>query len=64
VPLGLDATRGAFELASRAAKQLDPLGIAQPLLRLVGRALPELPPTGGASPGFHPLEILRRALSR
>ncbi|MGZ3452634.1 MAG: hypothetical protein ACXVEF_23700 [Polyangiales bacterium] len=64
LPLGLDATRGAYDLASRAAKQIDPIGIVQPLLRLVNRALPELPPTGGASPGFNPLELLRRALSR
>jgi hypothetical protein len=64
VPLGLDATRGALELAARAAKQIDPIGIVQPLLRLVGKALPELPPTGGASPSFDPLELLRKLLAR
>lgn len=64
LPLGLDATRGAVQLATRAAKQIDPIGIVQPVLRLVGKALPELPPTGGASPGFDPLEVLRKLLAR
>lgn len=64
LPLGLDATRGAFELVSRAAKQIDPIGIAQPILKLLEKAVPQLPPTGGASRGFDPLELLRRALSR
>jgi len=64
VPLGIDATRGAAILAARAARQIDPIGIVQPMLRLFGKALPELPPTGGASPGFDPLELLRRLLQR
>ncbi len=64
VPLGVDATRGAMQLAARAAKQVDPIGIVQPALRLLGRALPELPPVGGAAPGFHPLEMLRKLLAR
>ncbi|MBI2393998.1 MAG: hypothetical protein HYV09_30790 [Deltaproteobacteria bacterium] len=64
VPLGVDAGRGAAMLAARAARQIDPLGIVQPMLRLMGRALPELPPIGGASPGFNPLELLRRLLGR
>lgn len=64
VPLGVDATRGAMMLAARAAKQVDPIGIVQPALRLLGRALPELPPSGGAAPGFHPLELLRKLLAR
>lgn len=64
VPLGVDATRGAAMLAARAARQLDPLGIVPPVLRLMGRALPELPPLGGASAGFNPLELLRRLLGR
>jgi len=64
VPLGIDATRGALQLAARAAKTIDPLGVVQPALQLLGRALPELPPTGGASPGFSPLELLRKLLSR
>jgi hypothetical protein len=64
LPLGVDATRGAMNLAARAARQVDPLGIVQPALRLIGRALPELPPVGGASPGFHPLEMLRKLLAR
>lgn len=64
VPLGIDATRGAAMLAARAARQMDPLGVVSPMLKLFGNALPQLPPTGGASPGFDPLELLRRLLER
>lgn len=63
VPLGIDATRGAAQFAVRAARSIDPIGIVQPALRLIGRALPELPPASGA-PGFHPLEVLRKLLQR
>jgi hypothetical protein len=64
VPLSIDATRGAMQFAARAAKQIDPIGIVQPALRLIGKALPELPPAGGSAPGFHPLEMLRKLLQR
>lgn len=63
VGLGVDATRGAMQFAARTAKQIDPIGIVQPVLRLLGKALPELPEAGG-TPGFHPLEMLRKLLSR
>jgi len=64
VPLSVDATRGALSLAARAAKQIDPLGVVQPALQLLGRALPELPPFSGTSPGFSPLALLRKLLER
>lgn len=64
LPLGLDATRGAVELAARAARQIDPTGIVQPIMRMIGKALPDLPPTGGASPNFNPLEVLKKLLER
>ncbi len=64
LPLGVDATRGVVQFATRLARQADRLGIVQPLLRAVGDRLPELPPTTRASPGFDALEVLRRLLNR
>jgi len=63
IPLGVDATRGAVELAGRLARQIDPIGIVQPLLRAVGNVLPALPPAGGG-PRFDPLDMLRKLLNR
>ncbi len=63
IPLGVDATRGAVELAARLAKQVDPIGVVQPLLRAVGSVLPALPPSSGG-PRFDPLDVLRRLLNR
>lgn len=65
VPLGVDAGRGVVEVATRFAKQIDPIGIVQPLLQTIGQVLPQLPPTTGrASPGFDVLDVLRRLMSR
>ena len=67
VPLGVDATRGVIELATRLAKQVDPIGVVQPMLRMLGHALPHLPelPAGlRASPGFDALDALRKLLNR
>jgi len=65
VPLGVDAGRGLFDVAARFAKQIDPLGVVQPLLQTLGHALPQLPPvTGRASPGFDVLDVLRKLLDR
>jgi hypothetical protein len=63
IPLGVDATRGAVELAARLARQVDPIGVVQPLLRAFGAVLPALPPSGGA-PRFDPLDMLRKLLNR
>ncbi|GAC1360224.1 MAG: hypothetical protein NVSMB47_12820 [Polyangiales bacterium] len=65
VPLSVDAGRGVFGAAARFARQLDPLGVVQPVLQALGHALPSLPPVAGrAAPGFDPLEVLRRLLQR
>lgn len=64
LPLGLDATRGLFELAGKVARRFDPIGVAAPLLRMMGESLPKLPPASGAKPGFDPLDALRRLLVR
>jgi hypothetical protein len=59
LPLGVDATRGATELAQRLAKQIDPVGIVSPMLSFLGKALPDRPE---GSQSFEPLSILRRLL--
>jgi hypothetical protein len=64
LPLGLDATRGFFELAGKVVQRFDPIGVAAPLLRALGERLPQLPPAAGAKPGFDPLDALRRLLVR
>lgn len=65
LPLGVDAGRGIFDVASRFAKQIDPIGVVQPLLQTLGRVLPQLPPTTGrASPGFDVLDVVRKLLNR
>ena len=64
LPLGVDATRGVVGLASKFARQIDPIGVVQPLLRALSSALPELPPTTRASPGFDALDALRKLLNR
>ena len=64
VPLGLDATRGAIELASKIAQRIDPIGILQPLLRFLGESLPHLPPSAAGKPGFDPFDALRKLLTR
>ena len=67
IPLGVDATRGVMELAARLAKQVDPIGVVQPMLRMLGHALPhlpELPAALRASPGFDALDALRKLLNR
>jgi hypothetical protein len=65
LPLGIDATRGAVQFATRMAKQVDPIGVVQPLLQWFSHFVPELPPVGGrATPGFDPLEVLRKLLGR
>ena len=63
VPLGVDATRGALSLAGRIARQLDPIGVLQPVLRAMSSAMPSLPTTR-AAPGFDPFELVRRLLAR
>jgi hypothetical protein len=60
-PLGVAATRGATELAQRLAKQVDPVGVVSPVMSLLGRVLPERPPTHAAS--FEPLALLRKLLA-
>ncbi|MFI5298559.1 MAG: hypothetical protein ACHREM_10715 [Polyangiales bacterium] len=64
LPLGLDATRGLFELAGKVAKRFDPIGLAAPLIRMMGERLPKLPPGAGGKPGFDPLDALRKLLVR
>ncbi|GAC1351236.1 MAG: hypothetical protein NVS3B20_06790 [Polyangiales bacterium] len=67
IPLGLDATRGAFEFAGRMARQVDRLGIVQPLLRAFSAAVPKLPSTAatdGTPTKFDPLDVLRKLLNR
>jgi hypothetical protein len=65
VPLGVDAGRGLFEVAAKFAKQIDPLGVVQPLLQAMNNVLPQLPPVAGrASPGFDVLDVLRKLLNR
>ena len=64
IPLGLDATRGALEFVARMAKQIDPIGVVQPLLRAFGAALPALPPASGTTTRFDPLDVLRKLLNR
>jgi hypothetical protein len=67
VPLGVDATRGVLGLATRLAKQVDPIGVVQPMLRMLGHALPhlpELPASLRASPGFDALDTLKKLLNR
>lgn len=62
IPLGVDATRGAANALARVAKQVDPLGVVQPLLRMFARTLPALPPKPGDQQ-FQPLDLLRRWLN-
>lgn len=65
LPIGFDATRGAVRFAARLAKQIDPIGVVPPLLKWISPFVPELPPVGGrATPGFDPLEVLRKLLGR
>lgn len=65
VPLSVDAGRGVFDVAARFAKQMDPIGVVQPLLQTLGNVLPQLPPMPGRpSPGFDVLDVLRRLLNR
>jgi hypothetical protein len=65
LPLGVDATRGAVQFATRMAKQVDPIGVVQPLLQWVSHVMPELPQVGSrAAPGFDPLDVLRKLLAR
>ncbi len=61
IPLGVDATRGAASALGRIARQIDPLGIVGPAMRLFGKALPQLPPKPGDT--FEPLDLLRRWLN-
>lgn len=69
IPLGVDATRGAATALARVAKQVDPLGVVQPLLRTFSRTVPAIVPAllPGAPPRpgdqFQPLDLLRRWLN-
>ncbi|HVY48996.1 MAG TPA: hypothetical protein VHB21_24065 [Minicystis sp.] len=79
IPLGLDAGRAAFAALRSAAERLDPLGVAAPALerlreRIVTASQREPAEGEGhergpvadlvALLGFHPLELLRKLLSR
>jgi hypothetical protein len=65
LPIGFDATRGAVQFAARMAKQIDPIGVVPPLLRFLSPFVPELPSSfGRATPGFDPLDVLRKLLGR
>jgi hypothetical protein len=65
VPLGVDAGRGLFDAAAKLAKQIDPIGVVQPLLQAMNDRIPKLPAvTGRASPGFDILDVLRKLLNR
>jgi hypothetical protein len=63
LPLGLDAGRAAFSALRQAAARLDPAGVLAPALDAIrdvasgDRKVEEVL-------GFHPLELLRRLLSR
>jgi hypothetical protein len=63
IPLGVDAGRAAFLALRAVAERLDPVGIVSPAMALL-RDLS----TGDRDVkdvlGFHPLEVLRRLLSR
>jgi hypothetical protein len=63
VPLGLDAGRAAFSALRSVASRLDPAGVLAPTLGLLrevalgDRAVEDVL-------GFHPLDVLRKLLSR
>jgi hypothetical protein len=63
IPLGVDAGRAAFTALRTVAERMDPIGVVAPSLQ----ALRDLT-TGDRDVksvlGFHPLELLRRLLSR
>jgi len=63
IPLGVDAGRAAFSALRAVAERMDPLGVVGPSFQVLREIT-----TGERDVktvlGFHPLEILRRLLSR
>lgn len=63
IPLGIDAGRAALSALRDLTERVDPLGIVVPTVRAaLGRASPH--DEQGGLFGFHPLELLRKLLSR
>lgn len=62
IPLGIDAGRAALSALRDLTERVDPLGIVVPTVRAaLGRTSPH---DEGGLFGFHPLELLRKLLSR
>jgi hypothetical protein len=62
IPIGLDAGRAAFAALRSVAERWDPLGIAGPAFEKVKERLSREDVADVL--GFHPLEVLRKMLSR
>jgi hypothetical protein len=62
IPIGLDAGRAAFAALRSVAERWDPLGVAAPALERVKERLGREDVADVL--GFHPLELLRKMLSR
>jgi hypothetical protein len=63
IPLGVDAGRAALLALRSVAERLDPVGVVSPAMARL-RDLTAGDRDGGGVFGFHPLELLRRLLSR
>ena len=64
IPLGIDAGRAALIALKAFTERVDPLGVVVPTVRAAFDSM--VPPEGedGERPALHPLEVLRKLLSR